>query len=243
MAAIGEPERIHFRSTDVQNKLFRALAIVGAALKKSTRPYVAFSGGIDSTAVMVLCEMVRPGIHLAWSDDELELPETLTYMALMQEIAGAQFGVYPGGSIHAGWFAPWADEPFWRERFPGTAFTTSPYDQFLFDEGYDLVFLGTRMEESTRRHDWLRQSGPTYGGRTITRRCCPIWDWTKDDVWALIAAHAIPYNAAYDLMTEIGIPRKRQRVGPMPLAPRAQLLDGWPDVLMRLETRYGRRWH
>lgn len=240
---ISEPERILYHSAAFQDKLFAALATIRRALAMSKRPYIAFSGGIDSTAVMVLCEIVQPGIHLAWSDDELELPETTAYMTLMQDLAGEQFRAYPGGSIHAGWFVPWTDAPFWRERFPGTAFTDRLYDEWLAADGYDLVLLGTRMDESRRRRNWLAQSGPTYGGHTITRRCCPLWDWTKDDVWALIAGQQVPYNAAYDVMERIGISRHKQRVGPMPLAPRSQLDEGWPDLLARLEARYGRRWH
>ena len=61
-------------------------------------------------------------------------------------------------------------------------------------------------------------------------------------MWALIAGWGLAYSAAYDVMERIGIPRRRQRVGPLPLAPRSQLEAGWPDVLARLETRYQRRW-
>lgn len=242
MAVVGEPERILYASAAFQHKLFRALAITRQALARSRAPYIAFSGGKDSTAVMVLCEMVRPGIPLCWSDDELELPETVAYMSLMRVLAGAQLRVFPGFAQHAGWFTPWRDTPFWRPPFPGTVVTTQDYQDVLAGEGHDLVFLGLRMEESRRRRDWLIQSGPTYGGRTLVRRCNPIWDWSADDVWALIAGIRVPYNEAYDRMEESGIPRHRQRVGPMPLAPRQQLADGWPDILARLEARYQRRW-
>lgn len=241
LSVIGEPERILYQSASFQDKLFRAMAVVGAALKRSRRPYLAFSGGIDSTAVLTICELVRPGIPVCWSDDELELPETVAYMALMHQAAGAQYQAFQGGATHAGWFVPWTDVPCWRDPLPGTIPARSSL--WHIEHDYDLVLLGTRMDESRRRRDWLLQSGPTYGGSTITRRCCPIWDWSKDDVWALIAGQGVPYNAAYDRMEALGIPRKRQRVGPMPLAPRQQLADGWPAILARLEARYGRRWH
>ena len=105
---VGEPERILYRSDAFQAKLFAALGIIGTALKRSRRPYIAFSGGIDSTAVMVLCEMVRPGIPVCWSDDELEVPETVAYMTFMQRVAGPQFQAFTGGATHAGWFTPWS---------------------------------------------------------------------------------------------------------------------------------------
>jgi len=33
-----------------------------------------------------------------------------------------------------------------------------------------------------------------------------------------------------------------QQYGPLPLASRAHLAEGWPEMLADLETRYGDRW-
>ena len=41
---------------------------------------------------------------------------------------------------------------------------------------------------------------------------------------------------------EAGIDARRQRVGPLPLVPRATLEACWPELLPRLEARYGPRW-
>lgn len=237
---VGEPERILYRSDAFQAKLFAALGIIGTALKRSRRPYIAFSGGIDSTAVMVLCEMVRPGIPVCWSDDELEVPETVAYMTFMQRVAGPQFQAFTGGATHAGWFTPWSGEPYWRLPLAGTIRARS--SEWHIDHNYDLVILGTRMEENRRRRDWMVQSGPIYGGSTITRRCCPVWDWSRDDVWALIAGQNIPYHTAYNRMEALGIPRKRQRVGPFPLVPRDFMDQLWPELLPHLIARYGNHW-
>ena len=234
---------IHAQSWGFGVRLKHALTVVAAALASASRPYVAFSGGKDSTVVACLVHSLAPGVPLLWSDDELELPETVEMMTQLKAIAGDQLIVTLGHAQHAGWFWPWRDEPYWREPLPGSLRIDMDVDDWMGSQGYDLTFLGTRRSENAKSREWFEKAGPLYRVRRGTGlRCCPIEDWTDDDVWALIAAWSVAYNPAYDVMEAIGIPRKRQRVGPLPLAPRSQLASGWPDVLASLEARYQRRW-
>jgi len=234
---------IHAQSAAFRSKRDAALTLVARALRSCRRPYIAFSTGKDSVALTGLVHHLNPDVQLVWSDDELELPETVAYMDRLRAIAGSQLICTLGWARHAGWFDPWSDQPFWRDPLPGTLCIEQDVDDWQAGGGYDLTFTGLRMSENRRRRDWLVQAGPLYHVRTGTGlRCCPLWDWTEDDVWALIATWRLAYNRAYDRMDEIGIPRNAQRVGPLPLARRAQLEAGWPDLLERLERRYGRRW-
>lgn len=234
---------VHFQSGDFGNRLASALDVIGRALKAARKPYVAFSGGKDSVALLGLVEWLEPNVPVVWSDDELEFPELVEYMIDAQRVAGSQFTVTEGYALHAGWFWPWRDRPYWREPLPGTLRIEMPVDDWMNGAGYDLVFTGLRMEENRRRRDWLAQAGPLYRVNSgVGRRCCPLWDWSADDVWALIAGWRLPYCEAYDVYEQIGVPRKLQRVGPLPLSRRAHLADGWPATLERLEARYGRRW-
>lgn len=240
---VGDLERVHFASDRYQTKQFAALATITDALKRANRPYIAFSGGKDSLATTALVHLIRPDVPLVWSDDELEYPETVAFMTDLRAVAGDQLRILLGWTQHAHWFTPWTAEPAWREPFEGAIRVDGEVDDWMAEEGYDLVFTGVRMEENQRRQSWLLQVGPTYHVRTGTgRRCCPLWDWTADDVWALIAGQRLPYNAVYDRLESIYVPRKAQRVGPLPLARREHLVEGWPDLLDQLEGRYGRRW-
>lgn len=224
-----------------QAKMAVAQARIIKALKRSKRPYVAFSGGIDSEAVVILTLAVAPDVSVFWSDDELEYPETVDLMTALH--GDGQFVIARGYAEHAGWFRPWRDEPFWRDPLPGTLTAGMEADDFMASRGHDLTLLGTRADESRKRRQWFAANGGTYKVQTGTgRRCCPIHDWDKDLVWALIGASGIAYNRAYDRLTEIGIHRERQRIGPLPLTPRPILAEGWPELLDRLEARYQRRW-
>jgi 3'-phosphoadenosine 5'-phosphosulfate sulfotransferase (PAPS reductase)/FAD synthetase len=114
-------------------------------------------------------------------------------------------------------------------------------DDWMGACGYDLVFLGLRKEENKRRWGWLTEVGHTYRMRGRTR-CCPLADWTADDVWALIAHTSADYNPVYDRLREITDSDRLLRVGPLPLVRRRILDEGWPALLARLESRYQRRW-
>lgn len=238
----------HARSDRFRRRLAAALAVTTHALAQARRPYVAASGGKDSLVVMALALSVRDDVTLHWTDDELEYPETVAYLAMLREVASDQLVVSLGRSEHAGWFTPWSDRPYWRDPLPGSHRKRVPADDWMASRGHDLTLTGVRAGESRKRRDWLlsvkaSNGVPLYAVRGGTGlRCCPIWDWTEDDVWAAIAHLGLPYNAAYDRLAEIGVPRHKQRIGPLPLVPRAYLAAGWPDLLARLEERYGPRW-
>lgn len=244
----GEHElsMVRFDSPEFKARLLETLARIDVVMRKSLKPYVAFSGGKDSLVVGYLVEAVASrSVTMAWSDDELEYPETVE---LMSVLAGdPSFVITAGTSVHANWFQPWTDRPYWREPFLGTHTIAINQDDWMARRGYDLTFLGTRADESRKRRDWLHYAalkyGPSYPVRSGTRhRCCPIWDWSTSDVWALITGWRIPVNPVYTRMREAGIEPHRQRVGPLPLVPRSTLEVGWPETLDRLEQRYGKRW-
>jgi phosphoadenosine phosphosulfate reductase len=208
---------------------------------------VAFTSGKDSMVVAWMVEQITRGVTLAWSDDELEYPETV---AIMEQMAPElMFVVTSGYSWHNHWFHPWVDTPFWRAPLPQMVWITEDQDDYMARQGYDLTFTGLRAEESRKRRDWLTYSRsafetpglyPVRSGTGL--RCAPLHDWTVDDVWAYTYAHNLPVNPVYDRLSEIGVEPRRQRVGPLPLARRADLVAGWPDMLDALESRYGKRW-
>lgn len=244
--ALGQ---VLFASSAFQRKLTRALATITVALGRAKTPVIAYTSGKDSMAVLALVQRLAPATPAAWSDDELEYPETVAHMALLRQVAGDQLIMTSGASQHAGWFWPWRDKPSFREPLPGMRRIKAEQDDYLRTKGFDLTFLGLREEESQVRREWLRQARlehglPLYPVKSGTGwRCCPIADWSADEVHALLVGWGLPINPVYDRLTAIGIPRAKQRVGPLPLVPRHYLADGWPDMLERLESRYGQRWH
>lgn len=238
--------RVSLRDTPIDlatvgQRVASATAIIQKALAKRKRPYVAFSGGKDSMVVLALVQQIGGDIPVLWSDDELEYPELIELMAPM---AGQpDLTIALGWATHAGWFAPWRDRPFWRDPLPGAIRIDMDADDYMATRGHDLVFTGVRAEENNRRREWLESSGPLYRVRSGVRmRCCPLWDWSVEDVWAYTRLHGLPVCGSYDVLERIGVPLKSRRVGPLPLAREYELREGWPQMYERLVARYGRRW-
>lgn len=245
MTSMGQ---LHATSPGFVLQVARSLTVIEKALKRSKRPYLAFSGGKDSMVLLGLVHQVDPSVPLLWSDDELEYPETVELMELIQASAGDQLVIARGWAEHAGWFRPWTDAPFFRDPLPGTLTAGMDADDWMATRGHDLVFTGLRKDESSWRRDWLQWVEETRGQPIYRvkggsgRRCCPLADWSADDAFAAIAFWGLPLNLVYPRLESIGVAREAQRVGPLPLTPRATLLEGWPELLERLEARYGRRW-
>jgi len=244
VSVLSEVDLVHARSEAFQRRVSDALAVITVALSQAQRPYIAYSGGKDSMVVMHLVHSVDPTVPIYWSDDELEYPEVVEHMTRLQELAGDQMYIGLGWATHAGWFRPWRERPFFRDSLSTAMLVEMDTDDWMAGAGFDLVFTGIRGEESRRRRGWLAEAGPLYSVRSGTgRRCAPLAAWGEHDVWAMIARDRLPYLAVYDRLYEIGIPRDRMRVGPLPLAHREHLEAGWPEVWARLANRYGaHRW-
>lgn len=250
VAVRDELALIYAQSPVYQGRVAQALARIRKAVATYNRPIVAVSGGKDSMVCMYLAQVVTGGCPISFTDGELDLPETIGLMSIF--VGDPDFVVSKGVSQRGDWFVPWSSKPYWRDPIPGAITRRVPVAEWLAGRGYNLTILGTRASESAKRRKWLTwaylnpdSDGASYAVSTGTRRhCCPIWDWTDDDVFAFHAVNRarLPLNPVYDIYERIGVPRHKQRTEIMPLMPRQVLEDGWPDILERLEQRYGKRW-
>ena len=224
-----------------------ARRIIRTALVKSRRAYIAYSGGKDSAVLRHLVRGVAPGNAVVemWSDNELEFPEVIDHMAAHPSLIHLA-----GHTLHAGWFAPWAEWPLWRDIPPGMVWPQMDVRSYMRTQGCDTAFVGLRCGESVRRYRYLQgladRGTPGRGAyRTAhgtLRQVHPLWDWTDGDVWAYIEQCEVPIVSVYARMRSLGVPRHLQRVGPLPLASPDTLRRGWPEVSARLISRYPGRW-
>ena len=249
-------ERVH-REDQYRDRMRWTLDRIRRALAQCSRPYVAYSGGKDSTLVVALTLMAKGhehpgGLVVAYTDDEILLPEHIEHVERTAEaldaMPGVQFVHYSGGGVHAGWHRPWREKPYWRP--PPSTMQWVPSSGMLSREasalGYDLCLLGRRAGESARRADQLFRTGGVSHQRGVTV-VEPIWDWTHDHVWdclhRLREAADVEWCPVYDILQRVvGWHRDKCRVGPVPLMDKTALEIGWPDIYARLVRRYGSRW-
>jgi 3'-phosphoadenosine 5'-phosphosulfate sulfotransferase (PAPS reductase)/FAD synthetase len=70
-----------------------------------------------------------------------------------------------------------------------------PAQKLALARGFDGIFMGLRREESRGRSFIKPCRLIKYDGLWHVN---PVFDWTKDDIWAYISGNNLPYNAIYD---------------------------------------------
>ncbi len=225
-----------------KRKLRMALATIQRALSLGAAGYIAVSGGKDSTVVLHLVRSLAPDMPAVYSNDEWNLPETDAYIARIPNLAQIA-----GKVQHSDWFTSWANGPI--NLPPGTIWVDAPHNNglqtYAAAQGWNLVYLGLRQEESSKRRVHLRTNGPLFLAQSDhTWHCNPIHNWAWQDVWAYIVSNNLDYNRAYDRLEAIGVPPEHQRIGPLAVQRVLQygqiaiLKRGWPDLYARFSARY-----
>jgi len=190
----------------------RSLSAIESWLSQCKKPYIALSGGKDSTVVFALAKHISPSIQAVYFDDEWEFPETTAYLSGIHQLIRIANTAY-----HAPGFIAWnypeppphlPDGAIWSGNISGP--------DWLRQNGYDGAGIGIRADENTRRRIHIRSRGQFFHrADNGLWQCYPVAYWTLTDVWTYIWANKITYNAAYDRMESAGIPLERQRVGPI----------------------------
>lgn len=220
---------LHAKTKIFHIRLEQASIAIEKALDLDMRPYVAFSGGIDSTAVFNLVKEQKPDIVGIWSDDEWYLPETGEYIERMQR--GNDIHHIRTNAYHAEWFSVEGD---W-DGIPDYAKSLN----------MEMVFLGLRQDENSYRRVHLRKSGSLFFAQSDdTWHSNPIHNWSRLDVWAYVHSRNLDYNRAYDKLEQMGISMNRQRIGPfaqrrvLGYGQIAILKKGWPELFNQFAEQY-----
>jgi 3'-phosphoadenosine 5'-phosphosulfate sulfotransferase (PAPS reductase)/FAD synthetase len=214
-----------------------AINIIEEALTKCVNPYIAFSGGKDSTVLLHLVRKVSPDIKVVFHDTGVEARQTYDYIKTMPEIIITK----PNTTFYEvvkkyGW------PGFKAQHHDGNKccvyLKEKPAKELNKKMGFDLTFLGLTIHESRNRFLLLKSRGWLYRKKDGMWKCYPIWDWTEKDVWDYIKENNIPYNKGYDCGW--------RRCGCMPCTAhfkwQERLAKENPKMLkMILRQRYGQR--
>lgn len=231
---------LHARLPGFRRRVENSRALVGEWLSHCRKPYIALSGGKDSTVAMHLVRSVCPEVVAVWSDDEWHLPETLAYLsgvADLLKVAGQQ----KHHDLFTAWDGPAGERP--DELEVDRVWMPQGFAAWVLGEGFDGVALGLRSSENRYRQTARKVRGLMHRTTAGVWQCWPIGDWSVMDVWGYLVSRQVPYNAAYDVMDAAGMALEAQRVGPL-LNSRADgqqlqvLRRLWPQVYQAFVARY-----
>lgn len=127
----------------------------------------------------------------------------------------------------------------WR----ASVFAQSPEAVTVSLFAHDGDYMGQWHGEPRELARWRREIA-RLAVRIITM--AETIDGVARDIWAYVALYDLPYNAVYDTLTRLGVPRERQRVSSWAgttgsgYGRFAVLKAGWPDLYQRFADAFPR---
>lgn len=240
----------------------KAIDLIKNALKEYDKPFIAWSGGKDSLAVMHLVHRVDENVPLLFSNTGVNHPSIYKLKKYYGKqgktfISTKKYREYSFWDIKNKWGWPIGA----RSSASNKAVTNcckhlKKKPMAKATEGYNLEFNGMTAYESWTRYCRIKGDG-TYKfvksrGKNGRQVALPIGFWHVEDVWDYLEKYDIKYPKIYDQEVEgftkrgrtefvKGIPLDRDaiRVGcwscPLPM----KYTDG---VMKQLRTYYPKLW-
>jgi len=173
--------------------LHEARAIIERALESAQKPYIAYSGGKDSTVMAHLVLQYAPDtMVLHWDYGRAFVPEPIQREILRNaKLIGVRNLRIETSSLYAKLGRR-------AQNVLGKHMIGKLLPQ-LAVEGYDLAFVGLRKQESPKRKRRIRAGKPL----STIPECYPLQNWDWRDVWAYIVTHKLPYLSLYDQRAEL----------------------------------------
>lgn len=188
---------LHSTLPSFTKKITRSKMIIKEFLVKCNNPYVAWSTGKDSTAVLGLVREIAdiPAVHI---DTGVELPGTDETREKMDNVIHfcPEKGFFEIAEIYG-----LGTKETRKSRF---------VSEFEKKHSFNGVFIGLRAEESlTRRYNAKR--GSIYQRKDGFWVCMPIINWTIKDVFAYLFSKGLPIHPHY--LKDGPFPTEQRRVG------------------------------
>ena len=171
-----------------EQKVAEAKQIIESALARYNKPYVAFSGGKDSTVMLHLVLQYKPDVMvLHWDYGPYYIPrEVFAEICDIAKKLGVK-NLRVETSCYYKSLKRRAINVLGREYLGKLVHK-------LRREGYNCVFVGLRQQESLKRR--RRMKVKKY--MSCLPEIWPLENWTWLDVWGYIFFYKLPYVSLYN---------------------------------------------
>ena len=201
---IKEKFLIYSKLKIFEKNIEKSKEIVHLWLSKCNNPYVAFSGGKDSTCVLNLVREQKDNITAVYFDADCAFPEVEFLLNdtknLIKHKCPESFLEILQNMINS--------DKIEQETMKKTVFI--PVKEIIKKYNFDSCAYGLRFEESKARLWNYKTHGHMFRNESNILMCQPIVHWSYYDVWAYIISQNIEYCKTYDKMWDM--PEKEQRI-------------------------------
>ena len=152
------------------------------------RHIVAFSGGKDSTAMMLRLAEVEPRDNYEYviTPTGDELPEVYEHWNKTAEMLDKRLTLLTSGKSLQGLIRDWKALPNWRQRWCTRVLKIEPFNAFLLNARPAVTYVGLRADEESRKGIQL---GNVFG--VIQRYPLKEWGWGLSEVWDYLDSKGI----------------------------------------------------
>jgi len=201
---------LHAQTDEYQRRIQQARDRIQATVDRYGTPYVAVSGGKDSTVVYHLAVM-GCGLH---DLDVFHFDWGLRNIPGINEHVRDLVDEYGGTLIQRTSEGVTDEETFAEDEHKGMAGIMGWVARLKNERGWDVGMLGIRAEESAKRRDDYTGEPPARHNMGPVPVTAPIHGLTTGDVWAYIVEHGLPYPDHYDDRGELfdGIDARENRL-------------------------------
>jgi 3'-phosphoadenosine 5'-phosphosulfate sulfotransferase (PAPS reductase)/FAD synthetase len=204
--------KLHWRLPPMRARVNSAQRLVRALLRRTERPYVAYSGGKDSQCLVDIVLRIRPEVQVVFHDEDWLPPGTLEVVEATEKHYGIHILRVRERRSADEFFAEFGTWPTCSNPRP-VDFEADTWGEIVGHYGFDGVAMGLRAEESTGRRFALRK--PLRKTQDGLWHCSPLHDWSAPEVFAYLVGNELPIHPAYAQMINAGMPIERARIGPL----------------------------
>jgi len=173
-----------------------AVSILHQCFEVCNKPYLAFSGGKDSLALLILIAELgyQNECMIFTQGDDLDFSHKESYCRRVVASLGYEKHHYIMSEVSA---LEKLKEMQIYEELSGTF--SHVVAKFVREQSPDAVIMGLRQEESKARRMTIGRYGQMFlAKKDNLHHCFPIGRWTGIDVFAQIVASGIEYIDVYD---------------------------------------------